>query len=125
MDKRNTGNKYEDLACEYLLDQGCQILERNFKSKTGEIDIIIKDNDYIVFIEVKYRAGSEYGQALEAVNFTKQKKICRVSDFYRLKNNIDEYSLVRFDVIAIDFNGNGAQIQWLQNAFDYIPGRKF
>jgi len=56
MNKRDTGNSYEDLACDYLTDQGCRIIKRNFSCRGGEIDIIYKDKEYLVFAEVKYRS---------------------------------------------------------------------
>jgi putative endonuclease len=124
MNKRNTGNSYEDLACEYLEGAGCRLIKRNFSCRSGEIDIIFKDKDYLVFAEVKYRSSEDYGRAEEAVNYTKQKKICRVSDFYRYINKIGEYDPVRFDVIAVENMGEKTTVHWYQNAFDYIPGRK-
>jgi len=65
---------------------------------------------------VKYRSTADYGYAAEAINIKKIKKICKVSDYFRLINKLNEYTPMRFDVIAID----GDKINWIKNAFDYI-----
>ena len=72
MNKRQLGTDYEDIACDYLQKAGYVILDRNFRSKKGEIDIVAKDNDVIVFVEVKYRKSNSYGYSAEAVNYKKQ-----------------------------------------------------
>ena len=88
----------------------------NFRCKIGEIDIIGKDKDTLVFYEVKYRSSDYMGSPKEAVNMHKIRKICRVSDFYRLINKIDENTKIRFDVISI----KGEEIEWIKNAFEYV-----
>lgn len=118
MDKLNTrkvGAKKEELAVSYLEERGLEILERNFRCSQGEIDIIARDKDYLVFVEVKYRSTGKKGSALEAVGYAKQKKICRVFDFYRVKHKLSASTKVRFDVLAVD----GENITWLPNAFWY------
>lgn len=91
-----------------------RILERNFRrGRNGEIDIIGRDGKYLVFVEVKYRAGTEKGSALEAVTPEKQKMICEVADYYRILHKYDENTWVRYDVVAIQ----GEQIIWVPNAF--------
>ena len=121
MNKHEIGMRGEDLACNYLEKNKCIILERNFRFKGGEIDIIAKDGEYFVFIEVKYRSLSAFGMASEAVNYPKQKKICRGCDFYRMKRGLGDFAPIRFDVIALDVNSatGKTQIQWIKNAFDY------
>ena len=81
----------------------------------GEIDIIGYDREYLIFFEVKYRQGDSMGSAVEAVEYRKQQKICRVSDYYRMIHHCPTDTPVRFDVIAID----GDSIRWIRNAFDY------
>ena len=75
VNKRKLGTFYENAACEYLRDRGILILEQNYRCKMGEIDIIGKENDCIIFFEVKYRKTEEYGQALAIVDYKKQKRI--------------------------------------------------
>ena len=78
--------------------------------------IIGKDKDTLVFYEVKYRSSDYMGSPKEAINTHKIHKICRVSDFYRLINKIDENTKIRFDVISIKVE----EIEWIKNAFEYI-----
>lgn len=116
LNRRKIGEEQEARACQYLMEQGVKIRERNFRCRQGEIDIIGCEEDYLVFFEVKYRRDDSKGSAAEAVGYGKQRKICRVSDYYRM---IHEYPLdtpVRFDVIAIDND----RIEWIQDAFPYI-----
>lgn len=87
-------------AVDFLKNKGYSILETNFSTKFGEIDIIAKDKDVIVFVEVKQRETLAYGRPIEAVNYRKQNKIRRVAEFYLM---LKHKSLcdVRFDVIEI------------------------
>ena len=122
MNKRKTGSEYESRAAGYLDEKGVAILCRNFRSKSGEIDLIGRDDGYLVFFEVKYRGGSSAGSASEAVNRNKQKRICRAADYYLMINGVPLDSPIRFDVVAID----GNEISWIRNAFQYIErGRSF
>ena len=98
--KQDIGKKCEDLACEYLRNNGYEILERNFSCKLGEIDIIAKNQEYIVFIEVKTRSSICYGKPSEAVDDIKKKHIYRVAKFYIQKHNL-ENEFFRFDVIEV------------------------
>ena len=122
MNKRQTGSYYENLACEYLAENGAKIISRNFRSKKGEIDIIARDGKYLAFVEVKYRTSNRFGEPEAAVNLNKQKVICRVSDFYRRRFGLGEDCAVRYDVIAIKVDETSAiHIIWHKNAFSYIP----
>lgn len=99
---KEIGNRYEALTVKYLEKLGYIILEKNFRCRLGEIDIIAEDNDYLVFIEVKYRKNSSSGFSLEAVDIKKQRTIFKVAEFFMLKNRIPENHPSRFDVIGID-----------------------
>ncbi|MCI5823223.1 MAG: YraN family protein [Lachnospiraceae bacterium] len=111
------GTHYEKIAVEYLKKQGYQILETNFRCKMGEADIVARDGEYLCFIEVKYRTGSNAGAPEDAVDFKKQKRICRVSEFYLLRYGKNMSEQIRYDVVAI----TDGQIRLYQNAFSYIP----
>ena len=113
---RKKGNDFEEKAAGYLRSNGCVILERNYRNRSGEIDIIGKDGECLVFVEVKARLCDNSGFAAEAVTVSKQRKICKVSDHYRMAEGISEDTQIRFDVIAVD----GDDITWIKNAFDYI-----
>ncbi|MCW9022255.1 MAG: YraN family protein, partial [Sedimenticola sp.] len=76
------GNEAEQLAQRYLEQRGLRTLERNYRCKMGEIDIIMKDQDSLVFVEVRYRKQNAFGSAAESVTTTKQKKIIRAAYHY-------------------------------------------
>lgn len=116
MNTRKLGTDMEQAAAAFLEKQGMRIVERNFRIRQGEIDIIGYHNDYLVFVEVKFRSTKHQGDATEAVNLTKQRKICRVADYFRYRNRVPETVGVRYDVVAIQ----GGEIRWIQNAFPHI-----
>ena len=111
--KRQTGTSYEIKAEEYLLGKGYQILERNFRNRNGEIDIIAKDGEYFCFIEVKYRSTTDFGNPFEAVDYRKQNQIRKVAMYYLMKNKLSEWTPCRFDVIGFI----GEEMTHIENAF--------
>ena len=113
---RAVGTDYEKKAAQYLETLGYQILEQNFRCRTGEIDLIAKESGYLVFIEVKYRTDTRMGEPQEAVDYRKQRKICRTVDYYCLKHRISPQQPCRFDVAACRAD------EWnvIRNAFDYV-----
>ncbi len=116
MNRRKTGTEWEQTASAYLARKGMRIVTVNFRCRQGEIDLIGYHNGYLVFVEVKYRTGTEKGYALEAVDRRKQQKICRVADYYRYLHGLGDGVGVRYDVVGIQ----GGDIQWIQNAFQHI-----
>ena len=116
MNKREKGAQKEEQVCAYLLSKGVKIVERNFRCRQGEIDIIGYDGEYLVFFEVKYRSTRNMGSAAEAVNSAKQRTICFVADYYRMLHRLGEDVPIRFDVVAID----GEMLRWIKNAFYYM-----
>lgn len=119
MNKRQTGTERESLSCAYLEQRGMTIVERNFRTRYGEIDLIGLHEGYLVFAEVKYRAGLSCGFPEEAVTKAKQRTICKVAEWYLLTHEqILEQAPrgIRYDVIAI----LGEQVNWIQNAFDHV-----
>ena len=113
---RATGTWYERKSAEYLKGQGLFILKYNYRCRHGEIDLIARDNEYLVFIEVKYRKGNWSGRALEAVNFAKQKTICKVARYFRAVEYHNVDIPCRFDVVGID----DKKVYWVKNAFEYM-----
>lgn len=111
--KRQTGAAYELKAEEYLLGNGYKILERNFRNRSGEIDLIAKKEGYICFIEVKYRTTSDFGSPLEAIDVRKQNQIRKVAMYYLMKNKLSEWTPCRFDVIVFE----GEKLTHIENAF--------
>lgn len=113
--KREIGFEYEKIAGKYLEEHGYEILEYNFYSRHGEIDIIAKHGEYLVFVEVKYRDNDKKGDPLEAISMQKQRTISKCALYYLKKNGMQDVS-VRFDVVGI----LGSKIQVIENAFDFI-----
>lgn len=116
MNTRKKGAEYEQNAAEYLRRHDVKILEYNYRNRKGEIDLIGKDGEYIVFFEVKYRRDNSMGNPAEAVNYGKQRNICKVADYYRLMHSIGDFTPIRYDVVGIC----GKEITWYQNAFEHI-----
>ena len=111
-----TGKLGEDAAAAYLKEKKFSILDRNYRIKSAEIDIIAKDKDTIAFVEVKTRKTLKKGFPAESVNFTKQKKIISAALYYIRENNINNVRL-RFDVIEV-FEKNGSRkFNLIKNAF--------
>ncbi|NME81762.1 YraN family protein [Clostridium sp. SM-530-WT-3G] len=97
------GNNSEKIAQKFLLKNGYNILDCNFRNRSGEIDIICSKNDTIIIIEVKSRYSYQYGPPKESVNYSKQKSIINVTKFYLLYKNIYNMN-IRFDVIEVYMN---------------------
>ena len=106
----------EDLAVRFLKKRRFRILERNFHSRFGEIDIIAQDGPYIVFAEVKARAANAAAGPLDAVTHAKQRKIVRTAQYYLQTHGTDLQP--RFDVAAIVEGPGGPSVEYLENAFD-------
>jgi putative endonuclease len=110
---RETGSRFEEQVADFLKKQGFRILERNFRCREGEIDIIARDGAYLVFIEVKYRRTKAAGSALEAIDARKAARIRRTARFYLYCKRYPEETPCRFDAAGID----GGQITYIKNAF--------
>lgn len=116
--KRSIGTKYENMATEYLKNKGYKIIERNYRNKFGEIDIIAEDTDgVLVYIEIKYRSSKKCGDPLEAVDYRKQKRISKIAFYHYAGNGYNEEKACRFDVIAIYGDDS---IKHIENAFNYV-----
>jgi len=119
-DKRlKLGREGEEAAVAYLKKKGYRILEKNFRSKLGEVDIITEKRGTIVFIEVKARADHQYGHPFNAITPAKQRKIIQVAQTYLAKHRLMENS-ARFDVVGLTLdpdNSKSFQIELLENAF--------
>jgi len=115
LNKRIIGDGGESLAVDFLLNNNIKVIERNFYTRHGEIDLIYKDNGYLVFAEVKERTGRNFGNALEAITYRKANNILWASKVYIYARHIDERIPIRYDVIGI----NNGEITWIKNAFSF------
>ena len=113
MSTKQTGDAGEELACTFLKRQGFKILERNFRIRGGEIDIVAKDREDLVFVEVKTRYSHNFGAPAEAVTSRKVNFLIRASQFYLAKHKMFEKPY-RIDVVAVDFT-DGQKIEHIKN----------
>ena len=114
---RAKGLEYEDLAAQYLEKQGLTILERNYQCRQGEIDIVAKNREFVIFIEVKYRKNNRFGEPFAFVDTKKQRRLIKTALHFSQQKGLHEKYPMRFDVISIQPQDTQFDIQWLKNAF--------
>lgn len=106
------GVQSENFACQFLIKQGLQLIEKNYHCKNGEIDLIMRDQSTLVIVEVRFRKSNKYGSAEESITLRKQSRIIATAQHYLLVNKVN--SAIRFDVIAMSGDND---INWIKNAF--------
>lgn len=116
MNNRFVGSLYEQEAARFLQNNGYKILQKNFRCKQGEIDLIAKSEGYLCFIEVKYRSGTSKGYPAEAINPNKIRRITRTAQFYMLLHKLPQETPCRFDAVLI----LEQEFTLIKNAFDGI-----
>jgi len=109
------GKSKEKLACRYLEKKGFQLIETNYYCRRGEIDLIMRDQDSLVFVEVRYRKNDIFGSAIESVNHHKQRRLIFTAEHYLQQTRTP--LAARFDVVAISGSEANPTINWIQNAF--------
>ena len=119
--RQKFGEESESIAVSYLKKQGYKIIEQNYRTKLGEIDIIAKEKDTIVFIEVKSRKSKNFGSPKWAVTPKKQRKISMVALWY-LKTTMQSNVKARFDVVSIISSHDKPSIEIVKNAFELAYG---
>ncbi|WP_299591274.1 YraN family protein [uncultured Microbulbifer sp.] len=120
MDTTTIGNRMEAVAERHLIQAGLKIVERNFRGRFGEIDLIARDGNTLVFVEVRYRSNRSFGGAGVSVDFRKQRKLLATANGYLQYRKMD--CPCRFDVITIERSNQSNQcesliIDWIKNAF--------
>lgn len=114
---RELGKEAEQQACRYLQQQGLRIVQQNYYCRFGEIDIVAQHQNYLVFVEVRYRQGSQFGSAAESVTVHKQRRLLTAARSY-LSKRVKYEPPCRFDVIeVVGQPGEKWQFNWLKNAF--------
>jgi putative endonuclease len=116
-DNKKTGKTGEDIAAAFLKKKRYKIIERNYKCVFGEVDIVARDMNDIVFIEVKSRKSKDFGEPEDAVTLNKQRKISKVALNYLKDRHLDDRD-ARFDVIAIKLSTEGSIVKHIKNAFE-------
>ena len=107
----------EDIAAEFLQRQGLELLVTNYRYRTGEIDLIMIDDQTLVFVEVKQRRDSQFGRPEESVGMAKQAKLRRTAASYLQHHDRSQSWPCRFDVVAITGGPHAPVCRWIQNAF--------
>lgn len=113
-----SGAAAEQLACDYLLDQGLKLLDKNFRTRRGEIDLIMQDNAVLMFIEVRFRKSAQFGSAEESITRHKLARLTAAASAYMQRQRCSDNTLARFDAVAISPSPNsrlGFKFNWIKN----------
>lgn len=116
----SVGAMAENRARSWLEKQGLQLLEKNYRTTRGEIDLIMQDGDTLVFVEVRMRQNERFATAAQSIDHPKQQRIISTAQHYLQAQGLWEKIPCRFDAICLQRdtdNGNGYRVEWLQNAF--------
>ena len=106
------GDRAESLALEFLLSRGCTLVTRNFRSRFGEIDLIVRDGRTLVFVEVRKRGRSRFGTAADSIGATKQQKLIATAHFFLTRYR--QPPPCRFDAVLVD---GESRVDWMKDAF--------
>lgn len=117
---RALGEQLETIALHHLEARGLVLICRNFQCKLGEIDLVMRDAQMLVFVEVRYRRSERFGSAAETVDRRKQRKLVRTAQLYLSMQHLAQYTPCRFDILGITVSGPTQQYRfdWIPNAFD-------
>jgi putative endonuclease len=113
-ERRATGDHFEGAALSYLQQRGLRLVRANFLCRHGEIDLVMRDGDTLVFVEVRYRRGHRFGGAAASVTVAKQRKLVSAAHLWLAWHPADTRRPCRFDVVAFE----GDDIAWIRGAFD-------
>ena len=119
MDRQSLGKHGEDLACGELVRRGYAILARRYRSRFGEIDIVARHDDAIVFVEVKTRGNRHFGGGELAVTPAKQRRIAQMAVDFLSRRRLHDHAC-RFDVVAVAFEHGRPRVEVYENAFDVV-----
>jgi putative endonuclease len=114
-DKLSFGKQGEDMAVEFLIEEGYEILERNWRFRHIEVDIIARKSNQLVIVEVKTRSGNSYGEPYVAVDIRKQRSLIFAAERYIFSQNLDVD--VRFDIISIIIDQGRTALEHIKEAF--------
>ena len=112
--KQRAGDAAEDAAAKHLAAAGCRIVARNARYRDGEVDLVARERDVLVFVEVRMRVSLRFGGAAVSVNTLKQKRIARAAQHWLLGEYGERWPACRFDVVTVDGSGT---IEWIRDAF--------
>jgi putative endonuclease len=115
---RAAGSAFEQRACTELERAGLKLLARNYTTRYGELDLVMRDGDTVVFVEVRHRIRSGYGSAAMSITAAKQAKLVQTAQLWLAAHPQHAQRACRFDVVTYDGPGESAKMEWLRNAFD-------
>ena len=118
MNTRAAGARYEDIALAYLQHAGLAPITRNFSCRYGEIDLVMRERDVVVFVEVRYRSASRFGDGIDSVGAAKRARLVRAASAFLAEHPRLAGAACRFDVLAIGAGEEAPSIDWRRNAFD-------
>ena len=117
LDRRARGDAVEDAALDYLQAQGLRLLARNAQARGGELDLVMLHGESLVFVEVRYRAGSGFGGGAASVDQSKRRKLVRAAQAFLLRHPQYADAPCRFDVIDASGDPKAPHLDWLRDAF--------
>ncbi len=112
---QHIGQRAENIACQYLEQRGLVLVERNYRTRRGEIDLIMRTTDSLVFVEVRFRRRTDFGSPAETIGVAKQRRIIACAEAYLQRHRFS--TAARFDVICIEQYGGNRRIDWIPDAF--------
>lgn len=115
--RKHNGAAAENLAARFLERAGLALLARNYRSPFGEIDLVMRQDETLVFVEVRYRSRSDYGTAAETVDWRKQSRLRATAEHFRRRDRRASKRPCRFDIVAVSPSTEGDRVEWLRNAF--------
>lgn len=111
------GKQVESLACEHLQQQGLQLVDRNFRSRQGELDLVMQEGATLVFVEVRYRRNARFGSGADSVTRTKQDKLVKTALYYLQHHPRYAHWQTRFDVVSVSTSNQQPHFEWIKDAF--------
>lgn len=111
------GQHYERQAERYLRDRGLETIARNFRCRSGELDLVMRDGGSVVFVEVRYRRTGNYGSPIETITPRKQQRLIRAAEYFLLAHPDYRDNSCRFDTIGIGGAAMALEIEWIKDAF--------
>lgn len=121
IDRIAIGKAAESAARSYLRQQGLACLQQNFRCRLGEIDLVMQDQDCLVFVEVRFRRQGQHGDGAESITHSKRQKLIRCAAFYLRTRRISSHQVCRFDVVSVGQglqpNKAGYEFEWIRSAF--------
>jgi putative endonuclease len=116
--RRADGARYEDLALAHLERAGLRLIARNYHCRYGELDLVVGDGEVVVFVEVRYRSASAFGDGVDSIGAAKRAKLVRAASAFLAEHPRLAGAACRFDVLAIAGGTGSPSIDWLRNAFE-------